>query len=36
MSKYRIREGSIADYAIAAVGSTGFWAIIFWAIVTTY
>ena len=34
--KYKIREGSIADYArIVALGS-GFWALFFWAVVTTY
>lgn len=34
--KYRVREGSIADYARIAIVSAGFWAVILWAIVTTY
>ena len=36
MKKYRIREGSIADIARAVFLGVGFWAIIFWSIVTTY
>lgn len=34
--KYRVREGSIADYARNIVLWTGFAGIIFWAIVSTY
>ena len=36
MSKYRIREGSVADRARYVLLGLGFWAMIFGAIVTTY
>lgn len=36
MKKYKIREGSIADYARIIALSAAFWAVIFGAIVTTY
>lgn len=36
MKKYRVREGSIADYVRMIVLSAAFWAVIFGAIVTTY
>lgn len=36
MKKYRVREGSIADWARAIALGVGFWAMIFAAIVTTY
>ena len=34
--KYRVREGSIADHARVVLAGVGFWAVIFWGIVTTY
>ncbi len=37
MSKrYRVREGSIADYIRIGAVSAGFWAVIIGAIVTSY
>ncbi len=36
MKKYRVREGSIADYARMIALSAAVWAVIFGAIVTTY
>lgn len=36
MKKYRVREGSIADYARNIALGVGFWGVIFWGIVTTY
>lgn len=36
MRKYRAREGSAIDFVRACALATGFWAVIFAAIVTTY
>lgn len=36
MKKYRVREGSIADYGRMIALSAAFWAVIFGAIITTY
>ena len=36
MLKYRIREGSLIDLVRHGLVGLGFWAVIFWAIVTTY
>ena len=34
--RWRIREGSIADYGRMVLVAAGFWAVIFAAMVTTY
>ena len=34
--KYRVREGSIVDYARGIALCAGFVCVLFWAIVTTY
>ena len=36
MKKYRVREGSIADYGRVILLGIGFWALFFAAVVTTY
>ena len=36
MKKYKIREGSIADYVRMIALAAAFWAVIFGAIITTY
>ena len=36
MRRYKVRDGSIADYLRITAASVGFWAVIFWAILTTY
>ena len=36
MKKYRIREGSIADYGRVALASMAFWALIGYAVLTSY
>lgn len=36
MSRYRVREGSIVDYARNIALCSGFVGVLFWAIVTTY
>ncbi len=36
MFRYRVREGSIADYARHILLGLSFWAVIIGAIVTTY
>ena len=36
MKKYRVREGSIAGWARVVMTALAFWALIFWAVVTSY
>ncbi len=36
MKRYKVRENSIADWARMLALAAGFWAMIFWAIVTSY
>lgn len=33
---YRVREGSVADYARVGLAAVGFWAMFFAVMVTTY
>ena len=34
--RFRIREGSLADYARIVALGVGFWGLFFWAVVTSY
>ena len=36
MRRWRVREGSIADYGRIVIMSVGFWAVFFAVAVTTY
>lgn len=36
MKKYRVREGSVADYGRIILASVAFWALFFAVVVTTY
>lgn len=36
MKRYRVREGSVADWARGIMLAAGFWGMIFWSIITAY
>ena len=36
MKKYRVREGSIADWMRIVMTAAAFWTVFFWAMLTTY